>query len=64
MKTWGSGVIAPPFLILALEGREWSASRPGRFTPGEIYPLDSGLGVSQRRSGRRGEEKNLALAGN
>jgi hypothetical protein len=35
MKTWGSGGIAPPFLNLTLDGDEWSASRPGRFTPGE-----------------------------
>jgi hypothetical protein len=25
-------------LILALDGDEWSASHPGRFTPGEIVP--------------------------
>jgi hypothetical protein len=33
---WGSGGIAPPFLTSALDGGEWSASRPGHFTPGEI----------------------------
>jgi hypothetical protein len=33
METWGSGGIAPPFLTSALDGGEWSASRPGRFTP-------------------------------
>jgi hypothetical protein len=32
----GSGGIAPPFLTSALDGGEWSASRPGRFTSGEI----------------------------
>jgi hypothetical protein len=32
---WGSGDIAPPFLTLALDGGEWSASCPSRFTPGE-----------------------------
>jgi hypothetical protein len=26
--------IAPPSLISALDGGEWSTSRPGRFTPG------------------------------
>jgi hypothetical protein len=31
----GSGSIAPSFLALAFAGGEWSASRPGRFTPGE-----------------------------
>jgi hypothetical protein len=33
---WVSGGIAPPFLTSALDGGEWSASRPGRFTPREI----------------------------
>jgi hypothetical protein len=46
------------FLISALEGSEWSASRPGSFTPGEIprYPLDKRLDGLQIRSGRRGED--------
>jgi hypothetical protein len=38
MKTWGTGGIAPPFLISALDGGECSASHPGRFTPGERAP--------------------------
>jgi hypothetical protein len=33
---WGSGCIDPHFLDLGTS--EWSASRPGRFTPGEIAP--------------------------
>jgi hypothetical protein len=33
MKIYGgSGGIGPPFLTLALDRGEWSASRPGRFT--------------------------------
>jgi hypothetical protein len=32
---WGSGGIALPFLTSALDGGEWSASRPCRFNPGE-----------------------------
>jgi hypothetical protein len=32
---WGSGDIAPQYLISAVDKAEWSASRPGRFTPGE-----------------------------
>jgi len=33
MKTnWESGGIAPRILNSALDGGEWSASRPGRFT--------------------------------
>jgi hypothetical protein len=44
MKTHDeSGVIAAPFLTSALDGREWSASLPDRFIPGErasvILPL-------------------------
>jgi hypothetical protein len=35
---WWSGDIAPPFSISALGGGEWSASRPGRFTPRKIVP--------------------------
>jgi hypothetical protein len=37
-KPWrriGSGDIAPPFLTSALDGGEWSSSRPCRFTPRE-----------------------------
>jgi hypothetical protein len=34
----GSGGIAPPVLTSALDGGEWSASQPGRFTPGKIAP--------------------------
>jgi hypothetical protein len=32
--TRGSGGVAPPFLNSALDGGEWSASRPGHLTPG------------------------------
>jgi hypothetical protein len=32
---WGVDVQIHIFLTLALVGGEWSASRPGRFTPGE-----------------------------
>jgi hypothetical protein len=35
---WGTGGIAPSFLTSALDGGEWSASNPGRFTPGERAP--------------------------
>jgi hypothetical protein len=39
MKTYGgNGGIDPPFLILALDGDEWSASLPGPFNPGERAP--------------------------
>jgi hypothetical protein len=60
---WGSGGIATRiFFTSALDGGEWSDSRPRRFTPHEKspwYPLDSGLGESQSRSGQGGgEEEN------
>jgi hypothetical protein len=32
---WGSGGIAPRILTSALDGVEWSASRPDRFAPRE-----------------------------
>jgi hypothetical protein len=34
----GSGGIVPPFLTSALDGGEWSASPPSRFTPGQRAP--------------------------
>jgi hypothetical protein len=47
-------------LTSARRGGDWSASRPGRFTPRKEprYPLDRSLGGPQSRSGRGGEEKN------
>jgi hypothetical protein len=54
------------FLTSALVGGEWSASRPGRFTPqgkNLRYPLDRRLGGPQNWSGRRGEEKILGPTG-
>jgi hypothetical protein len=60
MKTYGGvEVYVHVFLTSALVGGEWSASRPGRFTPGKgaRYPLDRRLGMPQNRSGRRGEEQ-------
>jgi hypothetical protein len=70
MKTYrggGGGDIAPPFLTSALDGGEWSASHPGRFTTRKIvapwYSLDRRPGGLQSRSGRCGEEKNLAMPG-
>jgi hypothetical protein len=67
MKAYG-GVDAQIhiFLASALAGGEWSASRFGRFTPGERtpwYPLDRRLGGPQSWSGRRGEENTLHPTG-
>jgi hypothetical protein len=51
MNTWGSECIAPPLLVLAVDGGELSASPTGRFTPGRgnthQYPLYRRLGGSQ-----------------
>jgi hypothetical protein len=52
---------------LALDESEWSASRHGRFIPGERdpqYPLDKRLGGPQTRSRNCGGEKDfLPLSG-
>jgi hypothetical protein len=40
----GSGDIAPPFLISALDGGEWADSRPDRFNPGESAPGTQWIG--------------------
>jgi hypothetical protein len=62
MKTYGGdGGIAPCILSLGTRwAGEWSASRPGHFTPrgtSPQHPLDRSLCGSQSRSGRGGEEK-------
>jgi hypothetical protein len=45
LKTCGSVAIKiDVFLISALVGREWSTSRPYRFTPGQIAPDTHCLG--------------------
>jgi hypothetical protein len=42
---WGSGGIAPTHsLTSALDAGEWSASRPGRFTPKEGSPFTHYIG--------------------
>jgi hypothetical protein len=56
----GSGGIAPPFLISAQDGGEWSPSRPRHFTPrgrNPRYPLYRKVGGPQSRSGRCGVQK-------
>jgi hypothetical protein len=58
----GNGGIDPQLSISALEGGEWSASGPVRFTHGErargIRYVGSWVGP-QRRSGRCGENINI-----
>jgi hypothetical protein len=49
-------------LTSALDGGEWSASRPGRFTPqgkSPWYPWDRRLGGPQSRSERGDESQGL-----
>jgi hypothetical protein len=58
MKTSGTGGIAPPSLTSVLDGGEWLASRPDRFTRAERAP------GTLSRSGRYEEEKSLASAWN
>jgi hypothetical protein len=41
---WGVEVQRHTFLTAALEGDEWSDSRPGRFTPGERVPSSHWIG--------------------
>jgi hypothetical protein len=60
----GSGGIAPPFLTSALDGGEWSASLPGRFTPGERAPDTHWIGGCMGPGLDAIVEKNLAHAGN
>jgi hypothetical protein len=47
------------FLNLALDGGEWSASRPGRFTSRRESSFHRRLGGPQSRSGGGGKEKNF-----
>jgi hypothetical protein len=57
----GIGVIALQLLISTLDGGEWSASRPGRFTSEEgvaQYPLDRRIGAPSR-SGHCGVKQIL-----
>jgi hypothetical protein len=60
IKVYGEvGVELQSFLASALYGDEWSASCPGRFTPGmkTRYTLNRRPGVPQRPSGGFGEKK-------
>jgi hypothetical protein len=62
---WGSGGIAPPFLTSALDGGEWSASRPYRIIPRERAPGTHWVGgwVGPRAGLDAVEEKHFALPG-
>jgi hypothetical protein len=43
---WESGGIAPPILTSAVDGGEWPASRPDRFTSRERAPGTHWIGTS------------------
>jgi hypothetical protein len=62
---WGSGGIAPPYLTSVLVGDEWSASRPGRFTPGGRVPGTHWIGgwADPRTGLDAAEKKKWYLAG-
>jgi hypothetical protein len=53
---WRDGGIASSFLTSAIDGGEYSASRPGKSLR---YPLYGRLGGLQSGSERRGEDKNI-----
>jgi hypothetical protein len=42
---WGSEGIAASFVTSALDGGDWSTSRPCRFTPGEVAPGTHSKGI-------------------
>jgi hypothetical protein len=48
--------MAPPFLTLALDGGEWSASPPKKKPP---VPIELETGWAPDRSGSCGVEKNI-----
>jgi hypothetical protein len=62
METYGGVGIAPPFLTSTLGRGELSASRPGRFNPGEVatdtYWIGSWMGP---RTGLEAVEKRKFL---
>jgi hypothetical protein len=59
---WGSGGIAPPFLTSALDGGEWSASRPGTFTSEKGIPVTHRIrGWVCPRTGLEAMEKRKIL---
>jgi hypothetical protein len=57
MKTHGG--VELTILTSSLDEGEWSASRPGRFTPGERAPSTHWIGGRMGRSGLCGVETNI-----
>jgi hypothetical protein len=68
MKTYTAVDVSTHFFLTsAIVGGEWSASNPGRFTPGERAPgthwIGGWLGGPQNRFGRHGEVEILDPTG-
>jgi hypothetical protein len=64
MKEYGGTDVKIHILLTsALVGEEWSATRPGRFTPGEIVPGTHWIGgwVGPRTGLDDVERKNILL---
>ena len=61
MKTHRWSRVTTPFLILALDGGEWSTSHSGHFTPWKElrYQFNRRLGGHQNMSEHFGKEKNI-----
>jgi len=55
---WGVEVLIHAFLTSALDGRDWSVSRPDIQGKSSCYPWDRRLGGPQCRSVRGGEREN------
>jgi hypothetical protein len=55
--------MAPPFFTSALDGCEWLASNPGRFTLGTHW-IRGWVGPRAGRNTVKRDRKRLALAGN
>lgn len=68
MKTYSKvELMAPPLLISALDGGQWSVSHSGHFTTGEEFQSINwigGLGWPQSPSGCYGEQNHIVFAGN
>lgn len=67
INTYGEVEAASHIHKIALDGCQWSASRPGRFKPWTIVRRTNvtvRLVAPQRRSGRVGEEKIHTPSGN
>jgi hypothetical protein len=63
MKAYGSGCIDPYVLISVIIRSEWSASRPGRFTPRKSFPGTRWIGAPEPVLDHMEKTKFLTLPG-